>query len=82
MSIQKISIKRKKSFKRSFQKKKFVLFIGDRGIIDKSLQLDNRIAEFILSVINKKYFKNLSFNKSVILHNPLTLELNQILVIK
>ena len=82
MKPQKISIKRKKSFNLNYQKNKFVLFAGEDGRLDNDLPLDTLIADFIKKFISKKVFKDLSFNQSISLDNPLTLEPDFILVIK
>ena len=82
MRPHKISIKKKKSFNSNYQKNKFVLFVDQDGKLDSNLPLDSNIAELIRKFISKKVFKNLSFNKSISLDNPLTLEPDFILIIK
>ncbi len=82
MRPHKISIKRKKSFNLNYQKNKFVLFVGEDRRLDSALPLDNAISNKIKKFIIKKVFKNLSFNKSISLDNPLTLEPDFILIIK
>ena len=82
MRPHKISIKRKKSFNLNHQKNKFVLFVGKDRRLDSGLPLDKNIAEMIKKFIDKKVFKNLSFNNSISLDNPLTLEPDFILIIK
>ena len=82
MKPQKISIKRKKSFNLNYQKNKFVLFVDEDGRLDNDLPLDTLISDFIKKLISKEVFKNLSFNQSISLDNPLTLEPDFILVIK
>ena len=82
MKPHKILIKRKKSFDLNYQKNKFVLFIGENGKLDSGLLLDSCIKEMIKKFISKKFFKDLPFNKSVALDNPLTLEPDFILIIK
>ncbi len=82
MKPQKISIKRKKSFNLNYQKNKFVLFVGEDGRLDHDLPLDTLISDFIKKFISKAVFKNLSFNQSVSLDNPLNLEPDFILIVK
>ena len=53
-----ISIKRKKGFKLTFQKNKFVLFIGEDGKLDDELPLHSHMAVFIKKFTSKKVFKN------------------------
>ena len=74
MRPHKISIKRKKNFNLKYQKNKFVLFIDEDGRLDKDLPLNNDISKLIKKFIRTEVFKNLSFNKSISLDNPLTLE--------
>ena len=82
MRPHKISIKRKKSFNLNYQKNKFVLFVSEGRRLDSGLPLDSNIADMIKKFIDKKVFKNLSFNNSISLDNPLTLEPDSILIIK
>ena len=82
MRPHKISIKRKKNFNLKYQKNKFVLFIDEDGRLDNDLPLDNHISELIKKFIRTEVFKNLSFNKSISLDNPLTLEPSTILIVK
>ena len=82
MKPHKISIKRKKSFKLTHQKNKFVLFIGEDGQLDYDLPLHSHMAAFIKKFISKKAFKNIALNKSIALDNPITLEPDRILIIR
>ena len=82
MRPHKISIKRKKNFNLRYQKNKIVLFIDEDGRLDDDLPLDNHISELIKKFIRTEVFKNLSFNKSISLDNPLTLEPSSILIVK
>ena len=82
MKPHKIIVKRKKSFKLDYQKNKFVLLIGEDGKLDNELPLDSILAEYLKKFLNKKVFKKLSFNKTILLDNPLTLEPDFILIIK
>ena len=77
-----ISIKRKKSFKLTYQKNKFVLFIGEDGKLDDELPLHSQMAGFIKKFISKKAFKNIALSKSITLDNPITLEPDYILIIR
>ena len=82
MKPQKILIKRKSRFNLNYQKNKFVLFIGEDGKLDSDLPLDNLMSAFIKKFISKEVFKDLSFNQSISLDNPLTLEPDFILIVK
>ena len=82
MKPHKILVKRKKSFKLDYQKNKFVLLIGEDGILDNELPLDSLLAEYLKKFLSKKVYKKLSFNKTILLDNPLTLEPDFILIIK
>ena len=77
-----ISIKRTKSFTLKHQKNKFVLFLDEDGRLDNDLPLDTLLSDFIKKFISKEIFKNLSFNKTILLDNPLTLEPDFILIVK
>ena len=82
MKRHRISVKRKKSFTLKYQKKKFVLFIGENEKLENELPLRSDIAAFIRKFLSKKVFKNIALNNSVILDNPVTLEPDFILIIK
>ena len=82
MRPDKISIKRKKNFNLKYQKNKFVLFVDEDRRLDNDLPLDTCISELIKKFIRTEVFKKLSFNKSISLHNPLTLEPNSMLIVK
>ncbi len=82
MRPHKILIKRKKNFNLRYQKNKFVLFLNEERRFEKELPLDTHISELIKKFIRTEAFKNLSFNKSTSLDNPLTLETNSILIVK
>ena len=82
MKPTKISIKRKVSFKENYQKNKFVLFIGEDNWLGGELPLHGDLAAFLKNFISKKIFKNIAFNKSVTLDNPITLDPDAILIIK
>ena len=82
MRPDKISIKRKKNFNLKYQKNKFLLFVDEDRRLDSDLPLDTCISELIKKFIRTEVFKKLSFNKSISLHNPLTLEPNSMLIVK
>ena len=82
MEPYKISIKRNEEFKLTYQKNKFVLFIGEDKKLDGELPLHSHMAAFIKKFISKKAFKNIALNKSVMLDNPITLDPDYILIIK
>ncbi len=82
MKPHKISIKRKRDFNLQYQKNKFVLFIGEDVRLDNELPLHGEIAVFIEKFIGKKVFRNIAFNNSVKLDNPITLEPDHILIIR
>ncbi|MDC3108145.1 leucyl aminopeptidase [Paracoccaceae bacterium] len=82
MRPHKISIKRKRNFSLKYQKNKFVLFVDEDGRLDNEVPLNTHISELIKKFIRTEVFKNLSFNKSISLHNPLTLEPNSMLIVK
>jgi len=82
MRPHKISIKRIKSFNLKYQKNKFVLFVDEDGKLDTDLPLDTVISDFIKKFLCKENFKNLPFNQSILLDNPLTLEPDYILIVK
>ena len=77
-----ISIKRKKSFKLTYQKNKFVLFIGEDGKLDYDLPLHSHMAAFINKFVSKKVFKNIALNNFITLDNPITLEPDSLLIIR
>ncbi|RCL74220.1 MAG: leucyl aminopeptidase [Alphaproteobacteria bacterium] len=82
MRPHKISIKRKKNFNLRYQKNKFVLFLKEDGRLDNDLPLDNHISELIKKFIRTEVFKNLAFNSSISIDNPITLEPSTILIVK
>ena len=59
-----------------------MLFIDEGAKSFDDLSLDTSIFSFIKAFINKKVFQDLPDNKSISLHNPITLDPDYILIIK
>ena len=66
MKPHKISIKRKKSFNLYHQKNKFVLFIGEDGLLDNNLPFDSHIEEFLKKSKHNLYIGSNSMKNRIL----------------